>query len=108
MAAFSGSGRVKKARDYDLVIVDAPATGHGVGFLQTTRTFAGIARVAAGTYPLGFFDINSLVKFQDQNPGQKVQAILMMYDKPAFAIANSMKNGMRSPCGPGLPPLKLA
>src|SRR5262249_22259522 len=29
---------------------------------------AGIARVAAGTYPLGFFDINSLVKFQDQNP----------------------------------------
>jgi anion-transporting ArsA/GET3 family ATPase len=37
--------RVKKARDYDLVIVDAPATGHGVGFLQTPRTFAGIARV---------------------------------------------------------------
>jgi anion-transporting ArsA/GET3 family ATPase len=27
------------------VIVDAPATGHGVGFLQTPRTFAGIARV---------------------------------------------------------------
>ena len=25
---------------YDLVIVDAPATGHGVGFLQTPRTFA--------------------------------------------------------------------
>ena len=37
--------RVKKARDYDLVIVDAPATGHGIGFLQTPRTFAGIARV---------------------------------------------------------------
>jgi anion-transporting ArsA/GET3 family ATPase len=27
------------------VIVDAPATGHGVGFLQTPRTFANIARV---------------------------------------------------------------
>jgi anion-transporting ArsA/GET3 family ATPase len=37
--------RVKKAREYDLVIVDAPATGHGIGFLQTPRTFAGIARV---------------------------------------------------------------
>ncbi|MBM3667890.1 MAG: ArsA family ATPase [Actinobacteria bacterium] len=37
--------RVKKGRQYDLVIVDAPATGHGVGFLQTPRTFAGIARV---------------------------------------------------------------
>jgi anion-transporting ArsA/GET3 family ATPase len=37
--------RVKKADAYDLVIVDAPATGHGIGFLQTPRTFAGIARV---------------------------------------------------------------
>jgi anion-transporting ArsA/GET3 family ATPase len=39
------SRRVKKADQYDLVIVDAPATGHGIGFLQTPRTFAGIARV---------------------------------------------------------------
>jgi anion-transporting ArsA/GET3 family ATPase len=37
--------RVKQGRKYDLVIVDAPATGHGVGFLQTPRTFASIARV---------------------------------------------------------------
>ena len=37
--------RVKGARPYDLVIVDAPATGHGVGFLQTPRTFANVARV---------------------------------------------------------------
>jgi anion-transporting ArsA/GET3 family ATPase len=37
--------RVKKAQEYDLVIVDAPATGHGIGFLQTPRTFASIARV---------------------------------------------------------------
>jgi anion-transporting ArsA/GET3 family ATPase len=37
--------RVKKARKYDLVVVDAPATGAGIGFLQTPRTFARIARV---------------------------------------------------------------
>jgi anion-transporting ArsA/GET3 family ATPase len=37
--------RVKGGREYDLVVVDAPATGHGVGFLQTPRTFASIARV---------------------------------------------------------------
>ncbi len=37
--------KVKKGRKYDLVIVDAPATGHGVGFLQTPRTFANVARV---------------------------------------------------------------
>jgi anion-transporting ArsA/GET3 family ATPase len=37
--------KVKGGRHYDLVVVDAPATGHGVGFLQTPRTFAAIARV---------------------------------------------------------------
>src|SRR5680860_373512 len=37
--------KVKKGRKYDLVIVDAPATGQGIGFLQTPRTFAAIARV---------------------------------------------------------------
>ena len=37
--------KVADGRSYDIVIVDAPATGHGVGFLQTPRTFAGIARV---------------------------------------------------------------
>ena len=37
--------RVKSGRKYDLVIVDAPATGHGIGFLRTPRTFAAIARV---------------------------------------------------------------
>jgi anion-transporting ArsA/GET3 family ATPase len=37
--------KVKSGCKYDTVIVDAPATGHGVGFLQTPRTFANIARV---------------------------------------------------------------
>jgi len=37
--------KVRTGHKYDLVIVDAPATGQGVGFLQTPRTFANIARV---------------------------------------------------------------
>ena len=37
--------RVKKGRKYDLVIVDAPATGHGLGLLRTPKTFGDIARV---------------------------------------------------------------
>lgn len=38
--------RLKDAkRTYDIVIVDSPATGHGIGFLQTPRTFREIARV---------------------------------------------------------------
>jgi anion-transporting ArsA/GET3 family ATPase len=37
--------RVKKGSKYDLVIVDAPATGHGLGLLRTPKTFGDIARV---------------------------------------------------------------
>lgn len=33
------------AAPYDFVVVDAPATGHGVGILHTPRTFSDIARV---------------------------------------------------------------
>jgi anion-transporting ArsA/GET3 family ATPase len=33
------------AAPYDFVVVDAPASGHGVGILRTPRTFAEIARV---------------------------------------------------------------
>jgi anion-transporting ArsA/GET3 family ATPase len=37
--------RTRGADSYDLVIVDSPAAGHGVGILRTPRTFAEIARV---------------------------------------------------------------
>jgi len=37
--------RVAGTRPYDLVIVDAPATGHAIGALRAPRTFAEIARV---------------------------------------------------------------
>jgi anion-transporting ArsA/GET3 family ATPase len=37
--------RTRGAAPYDLTIVDAPATGHGMGLLRTPRTFADIARV---------------------------------------------------------------
>src|SRR4051794_13875642 len=34
-----------KASPYDLVIVDSPATGHGLAMLRAPRTFADVARV---------------------------------------------------------------
>ena len=37
--------RTSGADVYDLVIVDSPAAGHGVGILRTPRTFGEIARV---------------------------------------------------------------
>ncbi|HEX2016180.1 MAG TPA: ArsA-related P-loop ATPase, partial [Solirubrobacteraceae bacterium] len=37
--------RTRGAQPYDLVIVDAPATGHALALLQAPRTFADVARV---------------------------------------------------------------
>jgi len=58
---------------------------------------AGIGRVAAGTYPIGFFDINSLFKFRDQNPDKDVKAVMMVYDQATFAIASLAKSGISKP-----------
>src|SRR3712207_9203011 len=43
---------------------------------------AGIARVAAGTFPLGFFGIQSLVKFRGQDPDKAVISGLMRSGEP--------------------------
>jgi anion-transporting ArsA/GET3 family ATPase len=37
--------RTPGAEPYDLVVADAPATGHGLALLQAPRTFAGAAKV---------------------------------------------------------------
>ena len=45
--------RTDGADVYDLVIVDSPAAGHGVGILRTPRTFAEIARVGPIAHQAG-------------------------------------------------------
>jgi anion-transporting ArsA/GET3 family ATPase len=37
--------RTERAADYDLVVLDAPATGHALAMLRSPRTFSAIARV---------------------------------------------------------------
>src|SRR2546423_13286612 len=75
------------------------AEGLNVTIDSGPGSVAGIARIAAGTYPLGFFDINSLVKFRDQNPDKKVQAVLMFHDRRAFGTAATAKTGITKPKG---------
>ncbi|MGD1056625.1 MAG: ArsA family ATPase [Solirubrobacteraceae bacterium] len=40
-----GSGRGRRQDGYDLVVLDAPATGHALGMLGSAQTFGAIARV---------------------------------------------------------------
>ena len=56
-----------------------------------------IPKVATGAFPIGFADINSLVKFLDQNPGAPVIAAMMVYDKPPFAVVGRVSQGVSSP-----------
>ncbi|BBP43881.1 ABC transporter substrate-binding protein [Thiosulfativibrio zosterae] len=56
-----------------------------------------IPKVASGTYEFGFADVNSLIKFKDQNPDSPLQGILMVYDKPPFAIIGSKQTGVNTP-----------
>src|SRR5436190_16920445 len=73
------------------------AEGLNVSIDSGPGSVAGIARVAAGTYPIGFFDINSLARFRDQNPDKDVKAVLMIYDRPPFAIVSLAKSGINKP-----------
>ena len=53
-----------------------------------------IPKVASGAFPLGFADINSLVRFLDQNPGAPVTAVMMTYDSPPFSIVGRVSQGI--------------
>jgi NitT/TauT family transport system substrate-binding protein len=56
-----------------------------------------ITRVASGTYDMGFGDINSLIKFRDQNPGTPLKAVFMVYNKPPFAVVGRKSRGVTQP-----------
>ncbi len=56
-----------------------------------------IPKVATGAFPIGFADINSLMRFLDQNPGAPVTAVMMVYDKPPFAVVGRKSLGIETP-----------
>jgi NitT/TauT family transport system substrate-binding protein len=53
-----------------------------------------IPRVASGTYDLGAGDVNSLIRFRDENPGIDVKAVMVVYDRPPFAIVGRKSKGI--------------
>ncbi|HEY8564525.1 MAG TPA: ABC transporter substrate-binding protein [Beijerinckiaceae bacterium] len=53
-----------------------------------------ISRLASGTYDIGFGDINSLVRFRDENPGTGVKGVFVLYDRPPFAVIGRKSRGI--------------
>jgi NitT/TauT family transport system substrate-binding protein len=53
-----------------------------------------IPRVASNTYDMGFGDVNSLIRFRDENPSVNLKAVMMVYDRPPFAIIGRKSRGI--------------
>lgn len=53
-----------------------------------------IPRVASGTYDVGFGDVNSLIRFRDENPSVDLKAVMMVYDRPPFSIVGRKSRGV--------------
>ncbi|WP_421929361.1 ABC transporter substrate-binding protein [Neoaquamicrobium sediminum] len=53
-----------------------------------------IPRVATGAYQMGFGDINSLIKFLDEDPSQKIRAAMVVYERPPFSIIGRKSLGV--------------
>lgn len=71
--------------------------GLDVAISAGTGSLDAIPKVATGAFPVGFADINSLIKFLDQNPDAPVKAVMMIYDKPAFAVVGRISQGVEAP-----------
>lgn len=73
------------------------AEGLTVEISEGAGSLDAIPKVATGAFPVGFADINSLMKFLDQNPGAPVTAVMMIYDKPPFAMVGRKSLGIAAP-----------
>ena len=73
------------------------AAGLSVEISAGQGSLDAIPKVATGAFPVGFADINSLIKFLDQNPGAPVTAVMMIYDKPPFAVVGRKSLGVSAP-----------
>lgn len=56
-----------------------------------------VSQIAGGAYDAGFADINSMIEFNAQNPGQALTAIAMVYNAPPFAIVTTADTGIAAP-----------
>lgn len=73
------------------------AEGLNVTISEGSGSLDAIPKVATGAFPIGFADVNSLIRFLDQNPGAPVTAVMMVYDAPPFAVVGRKSLGVMAP-----------
>jgi NitT/TauT family transport system substrate-binding protein len=73
------------------------AAGLNVTMDQGNGSGAPIAAVAAGSYDIGFGDINALIEFAAKKPDDAPIAVYVMYNRPPFTIAVRSDSGITTP-----------
>jgi NitT/TauT family transport system substrate-binding protein len=107
-SAFAADTSIKFSLDFKFEGPSAPfvlpldkgyykAEGLDVTIDSAAGSVEPINRVAAGTYDMGFADVNSLMKFRDANPAMPIKAIFMVYNRPPFAIVGRKSRGVTTP-----------
>ena len=71
--------------------------GLDVSFERGSGSADSISKVAAGTFDMGFGDINSLMEFNVKNPDTPVKAIAIYYNKSPMAVMSLAETGITEP-----------
>ena len=106
--AASAETAIKFSLDFDFEGPSAPfllpldkgyykAEGLDVSIDTAANSLEPIDRVASGAYDMGFGDINSLIKFRDDNPGMPIKAVFVLYNRPPFAVIGRKSRGVSTP-----------
>ena len=56
-----------------------------------------VAKVASGAYDMGLADIYSMVRFNNENPGHKLIAVMIVDDKSALAVEVKASSPIKTP-----------
>lgn len=56
-----------------------------------------IVKVAAGTYDIGFADINALIKFDATHPKQRLISVYQVFDRTPNAVITLKRTGIKKP-----------
>jgi anion-transporting ArsA/GET3 family ATPase len=91
-----GGGRGSSAGGYDLVVLDAPATGHALGMLGSPQTFGAIARV--GPIAGHTRQVRELL----ENPSHTAYLAVALGTEMAVTEALELQDGLRTRLGRGL------
>jgi NitT/TauT family transport system substrate-binding protein len=97
---FSLDGRIEGPAALFLLPLDRgyyKTEGLDVAVDEATTVTDPITRVVSGSHQMALADINSYIRFRDQNPTAPVRAVFMVYNRPPYAIVGRKSRGISDP-----------